>query len=131
MKISIFFPFCLLLAACTGKAPDDSKNTEVVEIDSANDFYEQPEDKTVYDYKTFEGIYDHESTTRGFTAILTITESGNDLAFTLSVSQGTCKGEAQGKILMVAMKKIITLVSLSRINARCNSRLCYGKIKLM
>lgn len=101
MKISIFFPFCLLLAACTGKAPDDSKNTEVVEIDSANDFYKQPEDKTVYDYKTFEGIYDHESTTRGFTAILTITESGNDLAFTLSVSQGTCKGEAQGKILMV------------------------------
>jgi hypothetical protein len=48
------------------------------------------------------GIYDHESTTRGFSAILTITESGNDLSFTLSVSQGNCKGEAEGKIIMVS-----------------------------
>lgn len=93
--------FCLLLAGCTGKAPLE-KNNEAIEIDSAEAFYEQPEDRTVYDYRNFRGIYDHESTTRGFSAVLTINESGNDLSFTLSVSQGSCKGEAEGKIFMVS-----------------------------
>lgn len=92
----------LMFLSCSSKAPHEKVNSEAVEVDSATEFYEQPETKTVYDYRSFQGIYDHESTTRGFAAILTITESGDDLAFTLSVSQGTCKGKAEGKIIMVS-----------------------------
>jgi hypothetical protein len=91
-----------MLAGCTGKASQGDKDSEAIEIDSASDFYEQPDNQTVYDYRTFQGIYDHESTTRGFSAVLTISESGNDLSFTLSVSQGNCKGSAEGKMLMVS-----------------------------
>lgn len=89
-----------LLISCTGKTPQEN-TTLAVEIDSS-DFYQQPTDKTVYDYKTFRGIYDHESTTSGFSAVLTITESGNDLSFTLSVSQGNCKGDVAGKLFIVS-----------------------------
>jgi hypothetical protein len=102
MRTLLSFLFWLLLAACTGKAPKENTTNEAIEIDSATEFYEQPEDKTVYDYRSFQGIYDHESTTRGFSAVLTLTESGNDLSFTLSVSQGSCTGEAEGKISMVS-----------------------------
>lgn len=102
MKRVLIFSFYLLLVACTGKVTQENVNNEAVEIDSANDFYEQPDDKTIYDYATFQGIYDHESSTRGFSAVLVITESGDDLSFTLSVSQGNCKGEAEGKILIVS-----------------------------
>lgn len=102
MRTSLCFLFWILLAGCTGKAPQENANNEAVEIDSANDFYEQPEDKTIYDYGIFQGIYDHESSTRGFSAVLAITESGNDLSFTVSVSQGNCKGDATGKILIVS-----------------------------
>jgi hypothetical protein len=69
MRTWLFFLIYLLVAGCAGKAPKENTSNEAIEIDSANDFYKQPEDKTVYDYKTFEGIYDHESTTRGFAAI--------------------------------------------------------------
>lgn len=96
------FLFCVVLAACAGKPSPENENREAIEVDSATEFYEQADDKTVYDYNSFRGIYDHESTTAGFAAVLAITESGNDLSFTLSVSQGTCKGEAEGKILMVS-----------------------------
>lgn len=102
MKTWLSFIFLLLLSGCIGKAPQEDKRSEAIEIDSASDFYQQPADTTVYDYRTFQGIYDHESTTQGFSAVLTITENGNDLSFTLSVSQGTCKGVAEGKILMVS-----------------------------
>ena len=101
MKLRAYFLFWLLAAACSSKAPQDSEQTAATEVDST-EFYEQREDKTVYDYKPFQGIYDHESTTKGFSAVLTLTESGNDLSFTLSVSQGTCKGQADGKISMVS-----------------------------
>lgn len=102
MRTWLFFLIYLLVAGCAGKAPKENTSNEAIEIDSASEFYEQPEDKTVYDYRTFQGIYDHESTTRGFSAVLAITESGNDLSFTLSVLQGSCKGEAEGKISMVS-----------------------------
>lgn len=89
-----------LLISCTGKTPQENI-VQTIETDSA-DFYQQAEDKAEYDYRAFRGIYDHESTTKGFSAVLTLTESGNDLSFTLSVSQGNCKGEAVGKIFIVS-----------------------------
>lgn len=102
MKIGIGFIFCILLAACTGKPPRETSDAGAVEIDSASEFYAQSDDDTVYDYRSFQGIYDHESTTGGFAAVLTITEAGNDLSFSLSVSQNSCKGEVEGKIVMVS-----------------------------
>lgn len=92
----------LLLAACSGKAPQESLDNQSVEIDSAREFYDTPEEKVVYTYTQFAGIYDHESNTQGFSAVLNVTESGNDLSFTLSVSQGSCKGEVEGKIIMLS-----------------------------
>lgn len=101
-RVSLFILFWLLLVACTGKAPQADKPTEFIETDSAREFYTQPDDKPVYDYTSFQGIYEHESTTSGFAAVLTLTESGNDLAFTLSVAQGNCTGEISGKIVLVS-----------------------------
>lgn len=98
----LLFIFGLLLIGCSGKAPQEQTENQAVEIDSASEFYDNPEEDVVYNYKQFAGIYDHESNTRGFTAILSLTESGNDLSFTISVSQGSCKGEAEGKIIMVS-----------------------------
>lgn len=102
MKTRSFFLLCLLLAGCTGKKSPENTRPEAIEVDSANDFYEQPYDKTVYTYKILRGIYDHESTTRGFSAVLTLAEDGNDLSFTLSVLQGSCNGQAEGKITVVS-----------------------------
>lgn len=99
-RLSIIF-ILLLLTGCSSKTPQENTASEAIEIDSA-EFYQDTEDETSIDYSNFEGIYDHESTTRGFSAILTIAESGNDLSFTLSVSQGTCKGEVKGKILIIS-----------------------------
>lgn len=95
----------IVSGGCGEKKTQNETDQSAVEIDSASEFYEQSEDKTVYDYHRFAGIYDHESSTKGFSAILTVTESGNDLAFTISVAQGGCKGEAQGNMLMVSHDK--------------------------
>lgn len=98
----IFFIVGLLGVACTGKTSHDTADNQSVEVDSAREYYKNTEEEVVYNYRTFAGIYDHESNTKGFTAVLNITESGNDLSFTISVSQGACKGEAEGKITMVS-----------------------------
>lgn len=98
--------FAGAIVSCGEKKTQEKSGGSAVEIDSARDFYEQPDDKTVYDYQRFAGIYDHESTTKGFTAVLVIIENGNDLSFELSVSQAGCKGEAKGNIVMISHEKI-------------------------
>lgn len=92
--------FGVLLISCSGKSSGENTEDQAVAIDSASEFY-SAEQQAVYSYKQFAGIYDHESSTRGFAATLSLTESGNELSFTISVSQGTCKGEAEGKITMI------------------------------
>ncbi len=106
-SILIILPILLtgLVAGCGEKKKDEKSAGSAVEIDSTKDFYEQPDNKTVYDYQRFAGIYDHESTTKGFTAVLVITENGNDLSFELSVAQAGCKGEAKGNMVMVSHEK--------------------------
>ena len=90
----------LLLAACqskqSGDAPAETDSTSV-EV-TPEDAYE--DSKTNYDYKEFYGTYDHESNTKGFTGILVLRQNGNDLYFTVSVSQGSCKGEMEGVVMM-------------------------------
>lgn len=91
-----------ILSGCTTKNPDAPANEVSVPVDSAREFYRQ-ETQENFDYSRFQGIYDNESTTTGFSAILTLAENGNDLSFTLSVTQGnSCKGHAEGKVFMMS-----------------------------
>jgi hypothetical protein len=102
MTRCLFF-ILLILAGCKEKVQQENVDNQGIEVDSAKDFFEQPEDGKTYDYARFLGIYDHESRTGGFSAVLAITENGNDLSFTLSVAQGNgCKGEAEGAIFMMS-----------------------------
>ncbi|HEU5289965.1 MAG TPA: hypothetical protein VFU05_04925 [Cyclobacteriaceae bacterium] len=63
-----------------------------------SDAYEEPQQN--YNYKEFFGTYDHESNAKGFTAMLVLRQNGNDIYFTASVSQGSCKGEMEGVVMM-------------------------------
>ncbi len=102
MRLCIITVFVfMLLSACGSKQQQTENNqTELQVVDSATAYYDQG--KTIHNYARFQGIYDHESTTAGFAAILTLEENGNALAFKLSVSQGTCKGEIQGNVFVTA-----------------------------
>ena len=90
----------LLLAGCQQKQSQESS----VETDSTSnevtpqDAFEKP--STNYNYSEFYGTYDHESNTKGFTAMLVLRQNGNDVYFTASVSQGSCKGEMEGVVMM-------------------------------
>ena len=94
--------FCalLLLFGCQQKQPKENS----VEVDTSSvettpgDAYEDTTQN--YSYKEFLGTYDHESNTKGFTAMLVITQNGNDVYFSASVSQGSCKGELEGVVMM-------------------------------
>jgi len=90
----------ILLLGCQQK---QSKETSV-EIDTTSieatpqDAYEKPNNN--YNYAEFFGTYDHESNTKGFTAMLVLRQNGNDVYFNASVAQGDCKGEMEGVIMM-------------------------------
>lgn len=98
-----YIPFIVLtIAGCKEKEKQKIADNQGIEIDSATEFYEQAGDENSYDYARFKGIYDHESRTSGFSAVLAIRENGNDLSFTISVAQGNCKGEAEGAVFMMS-----------------------------
>jgi hypothetical protein len=90
----------VFLFGCQQKQPQET----IIDTDSAavettpTDAYE--ETKENYNYKEFFGTYDHESNTKGFTAMLVLTQNGNDVYFSASVSQGSCKGEIEGVVMM-------------------------------
>jgi hypothetical protein len=90
----------ILLFGCQqkqSKEPSVETDTSSVET-TPGDAYEDTTPN--YDYKEFFGTYDHESNTKGFTATLVIAQNGNDVYFTASVSQGSCKGELEGVVMM-------------------------------
>ena len=90
----------LLLFGCKQKKTESA----TVEIDSASnevtpeDVYEKSTEN--YSYDEFFGVYDHESTTKGFSATLSLRQNGNDFYFHVSLVQGSCKGETEGVVLM-------------------------------
>ena len=96
------FIFCalLLLLGCQQKQSEETS----VESDSTavettpQDAYEKSSNN--YNYAEFFGTYDHESNTKGFTAMLVLSQNGNDVYFSASVSQGSCKGEMEGVVMM-------------------------------
>ena len=96
------FIFCalLLLFGCQKKQSQDTSietDTASVEV-TPQDAYEKSD--STYVHTEFFGSYDHESNTKGFTAMLTLRQNGNDVYFTASVSQGSCKGEIEGVVMM-------------------------------
>ena len=94
----IVFAFLILLGCQQKQSPETNEHTDSTSVDvTPEDAYEETED---YDYKEFFGTYDHESNTKGFTAMLVIRQNGNDVYFSASVSQGSCKGELEGVVMM-------------------------------
>lgn len=97
------FILCALLIVLFGCQQKQSKEN-IIESDSASvettpeDAYEETTENI--NYKDFFGTYDHESNTKGFTAMLVLRQNGNDVYFTASVSQGSCKGELEGVVMM-------------------------------
>lgn len=92
------------MTGCQSRQPKNNIEISEHETDSASqasntDVYAKPENN--YDYRPLFGIYDHESTTTGFAAVLSLTQYGNDIYFTVSVSQGECKGESEGVVTIL------------------------------
>lgn len=99
MRILVFI-IVFALFGCQQKSPQQETLTDSTAVEvTEEDMFADPEQ--VYDYSALYGTHDHESTTKGFGAVLTIRQNGNDLYFYVSVSQGTCKGEAEGNVIMV------------------------------
>lgn len=95
----IAFLVFLLFFGCQSKPQQDNTDARIDTVSEAQpteDSYAKPE--TNYDLRPLYGIYDHESSTKGFSAVLTLTHYGHDLYFTVSVSQGECKGESEGVV---------------------------------
>ncbi len=97
--------FLILLAGCQSKQPaETTTEPDSVSVDvTPQDAYEKPGNN--YDYRELFGVYDHESTTNGFSAVLSLGQNGYDLYFTVSVVQGGCKGETEGVVLMLDQKQ--------------------------
>lgn len=102
MKIlnSIILIF-LIAVSCKQK---EKTQPESVSNQHSDSTHAAPNDATIltdeWDYQSLYGIYLHESNTQGFTAMLEIIPQGNDLSFSLSVTQNNCTGQAEGNIGM-------------------------------
>lgn len=104
MKLIVALFFILLLAGCSSKSTEEnySANHTDDETDSTlthleNNAYEKHDN---WDYSKLYGVYLHESNMKGFTAYLEILPEGNDLSFSLTLTQNSCTGQAEGTIGM-------------------------------
>jgi hypothetical protein len=96
MKYAPIF-FIIILLGCQTKIREQSQPEQAVEVDSTDNY------KGVdfqYDYTNLYGVYDHQSTTSNFKAVVSLRENGLDLYGTLSVVQGSCKAETESVIVM-------------------------------
>lgn len=100
IKIKFLAFFLITLFSCKPQP----KEEPLQQADSATqEIIHQTE--TQFDYTPIYGVYDHESTTEGFGAVVSIRQEGFNLYFTLSVSQGSCKSETEGVVTMVEHTK--------------------------
>jgi len=95
-RIQIILLF-LLLIACKSKPVEESTPTVQQDTISTDSF--KPVE--THDYSELYGVYDHESNTKGFEAVVAVNQSGLNLSFTVSVTQGSCKTETEGIIVMM------------------------------
>jgi len=106
MKYSVLLLLPILAyTGCTNKKASDEpvQTDEVVEQTdtiSSMDEYIIHEDNDGWDYRQLYGQYLHESNMKGFTAYLEILPAGNDLTFSLTLTQNSCTGQAEGSIGM-------------------------------
>jgi hypothetical protein len=97
-----FWVLIIILMSCGQKqsseaiTTSDTTSNEVVPEDAF-----EKEDQLQIDYKRFFGVYDHESSTTGFSAVLALRQNGNDMYFNISVAQGSCKGETEGVVVII------------------------------
>ncbi len=94
----------LLTAGCSTKSAEESSQTESIS-EQPGSISENNENTTYeitdnWDYSELYGIYLHESNMKGFTAYLEILPEGNDLSFSLTLTQNSCTGQAEGSIGM-------------------------------
>lgn len=98
----IFIIVSCTLIGCAGKRQPEDKQAETdttaVEV-TTQDAYE--EKKSDFNWPEFYGVFDHESTTKGFSAVLSLKQNGRDLYFTVSLVQGGCKKETEGVVAIV------------------------------
>lgn len=97
MKPLIFF-FMVLLVSCQQKQREESPAQVEADSVTQEDMYEGPEQ--TFDYSQFYGIFDHESSTKGFSAVLVLEQNGNDLYFHATVTSQLCNGEMEGVVMM-------------------------------
>ncbi|HRJ28998.1 MAG TPA: hypothetical protein PLV21_09380 [Cyclobacteriaceae bacterium] len=104
MKLNAVLFFILLLTGCSSKsteeshsAPDAYDQADSSLSDQEDTAYEKHDD---WDYSELYGLYLHEGNMKGFTAYLEILPEGNDLSFSLTLTQNSCTGKAEGSIGM-------------------------------
>jgi hypothetical protein len=96
MKLQFITLLLFFFINCQTKRQEQNNVTS--DSITTEDVYEKSEDS--YDFSKFYGVFDHESTTKGFAAILSLRQNGRDLYFTLSVLQGDCKKELEGVVMI-------------------------------
>lgn len=103
MKLAVTFFILLLAIGCSNKAAEESVQTndtnqqDSVSENQKNTAYEITDS---WDYSKLYGVYLHEGNMKGFTAYLEILPEGNDLSFSLTLTQNSCTGKAEGSIGM-------------------------------
>lgn len=104
MKLAAPLFIFFLTAGCSNKPIEESNQTEFVDEqpDSISENHERSSYEIIdtWDYSNLYGLYLHESNMKGFTAILEILPAGNDLSFSLTLTQNACTGMAEGSIGM-------------------------------
>lgn len=98
----IFIIAFYALIGCSQKNQQEEKQTETdttaIEV-TEQDAYAEKESN--FNWQEFYGVYDHESTAKGFSAVLSLKQNGRDLYFTVSLVQGGCKKETEGVIAII------------------------------
>lgn len=97
MKHAYLF-FIILLFSCEKKQRPEPVES-VPDSTAESITIEDPE--KVYHDQDFFGVYDHESTSTGFSGVLSLRQNGNDMYFTVSIAHGTCKGETEGVVFIL------------------------------
>jgi hypothetical protein len=98
MRLLGFTIVLMWVAACGRKASEVPAPT--AEPDEAHAL-SAVADTVVYDYTGLYGLYQHESQSKGFNALIELTPQGNDIQFSLSLTQGSCTATLTGVLGMV------------------------------
>lgn len=102
MRGFIFIFIASLLVGCDAKQHVEENqsqaDTAAAEVTSEDAYVKKDSD---FDWLEFYGVFDHESTTNGFSAVLSLKQNGRDLYFTISIAQGSCKKETEGVVMIV------------------------------